>query len=64
MDLPFLLPQIRIFRASDLTPDLKMRYGSDIHIISEKLRYLCLSQYTCSFGEAVFWQNFRYDMDI
>jgi hypothetical protein len=25
MDLPFLLPQSRIFRAYGLTPDLKMR---------------------------------------
>jgi len=45
MDLPFLLPQSRIFRAYDLTPDLKMRYGADIHIVSEKLRYLGFSQY-------------------
>jgi hypothetical protein len=36
MDLPFLLPQSRISRACGLTPDLKMRYGSDIHIIPEK----------------------------
>jgi hypothetical protein len=28
MDLPFWLPQICIFRACDLTPDLKTRYGS------------------------------------
>jgi hypothetical protein len=37
-----------------LTADLKMRYGADIHIVSVKLRYLCFSQYTCSFDEAVF----------
>ena len=37
VDLPFLLPQNRIFRAYGLTPNLKMRYGSDIHIIPEKL---------------------------
>ena len=36
MDLPFLLPQGRIFRASGLTPDLKMRYAADIHIVSVK----------------------------
>ena len=35
MDLPFLFSQSRIFRAHDLTPDSEMRYGSDIHIISE-----------------------------
>ena len=34
MDLPFLLPQSRILRASNLTPDLKMRYGADIHLVS------------------------------
>ena len=45
MDLPFLLPRIRIFRAFDLTPNLKMRYGTDIHIVPEKLRYLGFSQY-------------------
>ena len=39
MDLPFLLPQSRIFRAYGLTPDLKMRYGADIHIISEISRF-------------------------
>ena len=44
MDLPFLLPQSRIFRAYGLTPDLKIRYGADIHIVSVKLRYLCFSQ--------------------
>ena len=48
MDLPFLLPQSRIFRAFDLTPNLKIRYGADIHIVSVKLRYLGLSQYICS----------------
>jgi hypothetical protein len=48
MDLPFLLSQSRIFQAFNLTPDLKMRYGSDIHIIPEKLRYLCFSQYITS----------------
>jgi hypothetical protein len=31
------LPRIRIFRAFDLTPNLKMRYGTDIHIVPEKL---------------------------
>jgi hypothetical protein len=35
-DLPFLFFQDRIFRACDLTLDLKMRYGSDIYIIPEK----------------------------
>jgi len=45
IDLPFLLSQIRIFRASDLTPDLKIRYGADLHIVSVKLRYLGFSQY-------------------
>jgi hypothetical protein len=54
IDLPFLLPQSRIFRAFDLTPDLNMRYGSDIHIVSEKLRYLCFSQYTCTLGHLIF----------
>jgi hypothetical protein len=44
MDLPFLLAQSRIFRAYDLTPNLKMRYGSYIHIVSVKLRYLGFSQ--------------------
>jgi len=34
VDLPFLSPQNRIFRASGLTPDLKIRYGSDIHLVS------------------------------
>jgi len=34
--LPFLLPQSRIFRASGLTANLKMRYGADIHIVSVK----------------------------
>ena len=48
MDLPFLLPQSRIFRAYGLTPDLKMRYGSDIRFISAKSRYLCFSQYICT----------------
>jgi hypothetical protein len=48
MELPFLFPQSRIFRAYDLTPDLKMRYGSDIYIIPEKLRYLGFSQYITS----------------
>jgi len=37
MDLPFLFSQSRIFQAYSLTPDLKMRYGSDIHIVSVKL---------------------------
>jgi len=37
MDLPFLLPQSRIFRVYGLTADLKMRYGADIHIVSEKM---------------------------
>ena len=37
MGLPFLFPQSRNFRACNLTPDLKMRYGSDIHIIPEIL---------------------------
>jgi hypothetical protein len=37
MDSPGLLPQSRIFQAFGLTPDLKMRYGSDIHIVSVKL---------------------------
>jgi hypothetical protein len=45
MDLPLLLSQSRIFKAFNLTPDLKMRYGSDIHILPEKLRYLCFSEY-------------------
>ena len=34
IDLPFLLPQNPIFRAFNLTPDLKMRYGADIHLVS------------------------------
>jgi hypothetical protein len=34
----------RIFRASDLTPDLETRYGADAHIVSVKLRYLVVSQ--------------------
>ena len=49
MDLPFLFVQSLIFRAYNLTPDLKMRYGSYIHIIPEKLRYLCFSQYIGTF---------------
>jgi len=36
MDLPFFLPQSRIFRAYGLTQDFKMRYGSYIHFISVK----------------------------
>jgi len=44
-----LLPRIRIFRAFDLTTNLKMRYGTDIHIVPEKLRYLGFSQYIKSF---------------
>jgi hypothetical protein len=40
MDLPFTLPQSRIFRAYGLTADLNMRYGADIRFIPEKLRYL------------------------
>jgi hypothetical protein len=42
--LPFSLPQSRIFRAYGLTPDLKMRYGSDIHIIPEILPIFGYSQ--------------------
>jgi len=34
IDSPFLLPQSSIFRAFNLTPDLKMRYGADIHLVS------------------------------
>ena len=34
MDLPFLLPQTRIFRAYGLTPDLKMRYVAYICLVS------------------------------
>ena len=30
-----LLPQKRIFQAYDLTPDSNMRYGSDIHLLSD-----------------------------
>jgi hypothetical protein len=37
MNLPFLFSQSRIIQADSLTPDLKMRYGSDIHIVSVKL---------------------------
>jgi len=36
MDLPFLLPQSRIFRACSLTANLKLRYGADIHKVSVK----------------------------
>jgi hypothetical protein len=43
MDLLFLLPQSRIFRAYSLTANLKMRYGTDIRFIPVKLRYLCFS---------------------
>ena len=57
IDLPFLLSQSPIFRACNLTPDLKMRYGSDIHIISEKLRYLCFSQYVCTFMIFGLWEE-------
>jgi hypothetical protein len=45
MDLPFLLPQSRIFRAYGLTPYFKMRYGADIHIVSEILPIFGYSQY-------------------
>jgi hypothetical protein len=44
MNLPFFMPQSRIFRAYNLTADLNMRYGADIRFISEKLRYLGFSQ--------------------
>ena len=47
-DLPFLFPQSRIFRVYGLTQDLKMRYVADIHIIPEKWRYLCFSQFITS----------------
>ena len=36
-DLPFLFPQSRIFRDFCLAQDLKMRCGSDIHIVSVKI---------------------------
>jgi hypothetical protein len=45
MDLPFLFSQNRILRAFDLTLNLKIRYGADIHTVSVKLRYLGFSQY-------------------
>jgi len=41
---PFLL-QSRIYRAYGLTPDLKMRDGSDFHIIPEILSNFGYSQY-------------------
>ena len=51
MDLPFLLPQSRIFRAYNLTADLNIRYGSYIRFVSVKLRYLCfISIYQFSAG--------------
>jgi hypothetical protein len=53
MDLPFSLPQSRIFRAYRLTPDLKMRYGAYIHIIPEILPIFGYSQYTCNFVDNV-----------
>jgi hypothetical protein len=34
MDLPFLLSQSRIFRASSLTPDEKLGYVAYIHLVS------------------------------
>jgi hypothetical protein len=37
MDLPFLFPQSRIFRAYGLTPDLKMQYGSDMNLVYEMI---------------------------
>ena len=37
VDLPFLSPQSRIFRANNLTANLNMRDGADIHIVSAKL---------------------------
>jgi hypothetical protein len=59
MDLPFLLPQTRIFRAYGLTPDLKMRYGADINIVSVKLPKCMYSQYIgiamCQVSQ---WLNF------
>ena len=48
IDLPFLFSQGRILRASSLTPDLKMRYGSDIHIISEILPFFGYSHISSS----------------
>ena len=45
MDLPFLFPQSRIFRAYNLTADLNMRYGADIRLISVKLQKCMYSQY-------------------
>jgi hypothetical protein len=55
MDLPFTLPQSRIFRAYGLTADLNMRYGADIRFIPEKLRYLCFSQYITSFRTRLYY---------
>ena len=37
VDLPFLFFQSRIFRASGLTADLKLRYGFNMHLVSETI---------------------------
>jgi hypothetical protein len=55
MDLPFLFSQNRILRAFDLTLNLKIRYGADIHTVSVKLRYLGFSQYIGNRLIFLFW---------
>jgi hypothetical protein len=37
MDLPLLLSSTPICLTLGLTADLKMRYGSDIHLVSERV---------------------------
>jgi hypothetical protein len=60
MDLPFLFSQNRILRAFDLTLNLKIRYGADIHTVSVKLRYLGFSQYIGSCRHLCFRQDIAY----
>ena len=50
MDLPILLSSIPICRTYSLTADLKMQYGSDIHLVSERVAHRHAGRDRCLMG--------------